>query len=678
MINEAAKRSRFDTPEMVALFADILRRLKTLQMVRAAFDREGFAQDINVISKATSEMFLQATVGVTQDAGAGATAAPSSSSSGVSPPAQAPAPVQAAMRHLTFSTATVPMTDGQKMRLRHFGHALNLNFGPLTTFSTHNYADYYSPLVNHLVDGTDVQVVGEPTMPTLQEMHRKAASSPRSTAKFWLLQQELSYRHMYGMDNVHIGRFYLPSSSDRRGFEDDFASSGAIGLANYAISTLTPAEAQARGFSHGHDKKNGSPNGFDEQMDAFHDVAALLQQMRQDGPTETRDTETRDTETRAAPETAPDPCAERIQVYNDKLIACAVTRQYESSTLPGRQLGVDLPPTPFSALQQRQSRYDGLVEDDGVTKREHLAVTPEETLAHIEREALQAAHDHREPRSGYANLPLTGNQLSIYPPYQFPQTFGAERHVTVTGALDPQVACNHPLPRLPWQCEGDGSLESFLLPNREAPTKDDFIKDAEQWEQCFSADVRFLSAHNHNHMCATTCVKKMKKASAQEKLDAVKKTKAPPCRFYFFHVVILSILEGVKEIVRRIRRRGKDIVAKPFITRTNEHNEWGLVTPERPQPFRSPTTDVGQALAANLTGCFPAKPIAPPPPSETKKKPPTPRCPEVRGGARRCSEVPGSSWNLGRSQCLKGGGARALRARDIQIVCTVVAFGEIY
>ena len=402
---------------MYALFADILRRLKTLQMVRAAFDREGFAQDIRTISKATSEQFLQATVGLSQDAGAGA--APSASSSGVSPPARAPAPVQAALRHLTFSTATVPMTDGQKMRLRHFGHALNLNFGPLTTFSTHNYADYYSPLLNHLVDGTDVEVAGEPTMPTLQEMHKKAASSPRSTAKFWLLQQELSYRHIYGMDRVKIGRFQPPSAWPGSSREDDFASSGAIGLAGFGLSTLAPGEAQARGFMHGHDKKNGCPNGFDEQMDAFHDVAALIQQMREhnpmmDGLAAPAPT-THDTERLTEPTAAPEPCAKRIQEYNDKLIACAVTRQYESSTLPGRQLGLKLPPAPFSALQQRQSRYDGLLEDDGKTQRDYLAVAPEETLAHIERETLQSAHEHREPRSAYSNIPLTGNQLSIHP-----------------------------------------------------------------------------------------------------------------------------------------------------------------------------------------------------------------------------------------------------------------------
>ena len=131
--------------------------------------------------------------------------------------------------------------------------------------------------------------------------------------------------------------------------------------------------------------------------------------------------------------------------------------------------------------------------------------------------------------------------------------------MTVTGALDPEVACTHPLPKLPWQCQADGSVHTFLLPNGESPTKEDLIADAEQWERCFSTDVRFLSAHNQDHACATTCVKKMKKATAQEKTDAVKKTKAPPCRFWFFHIVVISILDGVKETVRRIRRRAKEI-----------------------------------------------------------------------------------------------------------------------
>ena len=43
---------------------------------------------------------------------------------------------------------------------------------------------------------------------------------------------------------------------------------------------------------------------------------------------------------------------------------------------------------------------------------------------------------------------------------------------------------------------------------------------------------------------------------------------------------------------KKLRRRGKTIVKKARISTTNEHNEYGLVEPERPQPFRSPSSDV--------------------------------------------------------------------------------------
>ena len=46
--------------------------------------------------------------------------------------------------------------------------------------------------------------------------------------------------------------------------EDAFASSGRAGLANMLRGALKPLEAQGRGFSHGHGKQNGLPNGLDE------------------------------------------------------------------------------------------------------------------------------------------------------------------------------------------------------------------------------------------------------------------------------------------------------------------------------------------------------------------------------------------------------------------------------
>ena len=60
--------------------------------------------------------------------------------------------------------------------------------------------------------------------------------------------------------------------------------------------------------------------------------------------------------------------------YNQQLIAHATTRQYESSVLPGKQMGIELPPSPFTALQQRQSKYDGLLEVDETTKRDFVEI----------------------------------------------------------------------------------------------------------------------------------------------------------------------------------------------------------------------------------------------------------------------------------------------------------------
>ena len=45
-------------------------------------------------------------------------------------------------------------------------------------------------------------------------------------------------------------------------------------------------------------------------------------------------------------------------------------------------------------------------------------------------------------------------------------------------------------------------------------------------------------------------------------------------------------------VTKKLRRRGKTIVKKSRISTPNEHNEYGLVEPERPQPFRSPSSDV--------------------------------------------------------------------------------------
>jgi hypothetical protein len=85
---------------------------------------------------------------------------------------------------------------------------------------------------------------------------------------------------------------------------------------------------------------------------------------------------------------------------------------------------------------------------------------------------------------------------------------------------------------------------------------------------------------------------KNEKTTAEEKKNVLKSNKVPPCRFWFLHVVAFTMWDGMKDVMKCIRRRGKNVVEEPDICSTNEHNEYGLVEPERPQPFRSPSSDV--------------------------------------------------------------------------------------
>ena len=219
----ARNRSRFDKPEFVAFFADQERRMITTQSVSAALRREGFQKDEKAIASTTSEQLLNLVTELAKEQN-GHTAPASACHH-----PKAPTSVHKALQNLMFSTATAPLTDGNKMRLRHLGHAMTKLWGPLTLFSTHNYADNYSPLMKLLCEGDgEMPEAEEPTMPTLQQMHRMTAASPVSTAKFWLLRQELAYRHFYGMDAVHIGKHFLPCFPGKYQREDHLANVGHV------------------------------------------------------------------------------------------------------------------------------------------------------------------------------------------------------------------------------------------------------------------------------------------------------------------------------------------------------------------------------------------------------------------------------------------------------------------
>ena len=102
-----------------------------------------------------------------------------------------------------------------------------------------------------------------------------------------------------------------------------------------------------------------------------------------------------------------------------------------------------------------------------------------------------------------------------------------------------------------------------------------------------------------------------------EKQKVLKSNRAPPCRFWMLYKVTCVPCDGAKEVVKRIRRRGKRIVNEPTICNTNAHNEYGFVEPKRPQPFRTQSSDVMcngdrgnvekhvKCDATSLARCFP-------------------------------------------------------------------------
>ena len=200
-----------------------------------------------------------------------------------------------------------------------------------------------------------------PDMPTLQQMHKELAASPRISATEYLLKEELSQRHLYGAMAVHIGSRII-TTVGRYLVEDGLASSGRLGVSQFLTALFKAIEAQGRGFAHAHGKHNGIPDGMEQQSDILNNHSNCERDL-----------------------------VEASEAYNRKLIETASSLQYESATLPARQLGQDVPPEPFSQKQQKQSKLDGEYELDGITKRQLLEVTPAEPAAHIAQEEQRAA-----------------------------------------------------------------------------------------------------------------------------------------------------------------------------------------------------------------------------------------------------------------------------------------------
>ena len=200
-------------------------------------------------------------------------------------------------------------------------------------------------------------------MPTLQEMHKQCAASPASSSDFWLLRMELAYRHCCGIDAVRIGWHRLNTSLHLR--EDHLATSGTVGLTGLGESSLAPGEGQGRGFEHAHSRNTAYPKGHLAQRDILRAASAskrtraAVRRVEAQGhanrpvgaATPDRvDTPDEDASPAAGAEAATPTLSPAAVRYNEALIQYTATRQYESSVLPGKQLGLHLAPSAVHAL----------------------------------------------------------------------------------------------------------------------------------------------------------------------------------------------------------------------------------------------------------------------------------------------------------------------------------------
>ena len=585
----APPQSRWNTPELMAVFADTLRKQKILTTTQHMWKGRGgrWAVDIKTICSAKVAHFEKLAAILARH---GHQSLAQITHAAAEHKLQ---PLLKALQYVTFQTANIPLTQGYKVGLRQLGYGLNVYDGPLSIFLTTNFADTYSPITVALMNGAGVPLGARsinlladcPDMPALRDIHRALAKHPGLQARLFLLLDELVHRELL-CTHAFIGTTMYGHGAGCKepAREDDYATQCQIGIAQLVRSGLKPLEAQGRGFAHGHGKCTSVPRTRAARLKAEFARAA------------------------AATEHADHELANFCRAARLALLRAAGTLQYDSAALPGQQVGVQLRPEPFSAQQQRRSRLDGEPEemDDDGPLRPHLPVTEPEPNGHLRAEAQAAAAEQRPHRDAYKELPLTGCVQSMMPTYRLSRSFGHIRVPDEYGhysagdgaATEHADACGLCDVAGEYELDEKGEVVGLRLPTGAAATEEDILADSAAWATSFARDQRSCFIQSHNHNCTATCVKHLKGKRAPQGAQGPARPgqklsgpDVPKCRFRFYRYVPLKISGATKYVMRR----GKELVARMFVATGNDENEYGKAIPERAMPFTSSSSDVLQA-----------------------------------------------------------------------------------
>ena len=128
--------------------------------------------------------------------------------------AQGATAVQKTLQHVLMHTANAPMTEGNKVVIRHMGQAMNERFGPFSAFFTTSFADTYHVLTQVLAQGAfeplgmrPLNILQDaPPMPTSQEMHKIVETTPMVQAKLFLHLDAITHQNLLCVRRAFLGR----------------------------------------------------------------------------------------------------------------------------------------------------------------------------------------------------------------------------------------------------------------------------------------------------------------------------------------------------------------------------------------------------------------------------------------------------------------------------------------
>ena len=245
-------------------------------------------------------------------------------------------------------------------------------------------------------------------MPTSSEMHKIVAARPMVQAELFLHFDAISHRVLVCARMIILGRQKMDLCSRWAGepvVENDFASTGDLGVSGLVRLTIKALEAQSRGFAHGHEKHHSEP-----RTKAI-DLIQLFLGCSDSG----------------AAEHGPSK-EEKLNAWMDAhrkaCLGDAATKQFDSAVESARQFGCTELREVFTADEKKRCKLDGGEDEDGTLRLPNVEVVPAAEPAHVLRERAQASAEGRAMKHPYRGMLLTGAPAARCPRYLLANQFG--------------------------------------------------------------------------------------------------------------------------------------------------------------------------------------------------------------------------------------------------------------